>query len=58
MSQPTSLQLLDAAIWKEFDAEEVSEPEAFYHALAPLLARWLLALAEYPELEVSLELYL
>jgi hypothetical protein len=34
MSQPTSLQLLDAAIWKELGAEEISETEAFYQALS------------------------
>jgi hypothetical protein len=51
MSQPTSLQMLDTAIWKELGAEEVTESEAFYHALATLLARWLLARSEYPEME-------
>ena len=43
MSQPTSIQMLDAAIWKELAAEEVAESEAFYDALATLLSRWLLA---------------
>ena len=51
MSQPTSLQLLDAAIWKELDAEQISDPEKFYHALATLLSRWLLARSPYPEME-------
>ncbi len=43
MSQPTSIQMLDAAIWKELGAEEVAESEAFYNALGTLLSRWLLA---------------
>jgi hypothetical protein len=34
MSQPTSIQMLDAAIWKELGAEEVAESEDFYHAIA------------------------
>jgi hypothetical protein len=46
MSQPTSIQMLDAAIWKELGAEEVAESEAFYHALDTLLSRWLLARSE------------
>jgi len=51
MSQPTSIQMLDTAIWKELGVEEVAESEAFYHALATLLSRWLLARPEYPEME-------
>jgi hypothetical protein len=51
MNQPTSIQMLDAAIWKELDAEEVSQSEAFYDALGTLLSRWLLARSEYPEME-------
>ena len=51
MSQPTSIQMLDTAIWKELGVEEVAESEVFYHALATLLSRWLLARSEYPEME-------
>jgi hypothetical protein len=51
MSQPTSIQMLDTAIWKELGVEEVAESEAFDHALATLLSRWLLARSEYPEME-------
>ena len=51
MSQPTSIQILDAAIWKELGVEEVTESDAFYDALGTLLSRWLLARSEYPELE-------
>ena len=43
--------MLDAAIWKELGAEEVSKSEAFYDALGTLLSRWLLARSEYPEME-------
>jgi hypothetical protein len=51
MSQPTSIQVLDAAIWKELGTEEVAEPEVFYEALGTLISRWLLARSEYPEME-------
>jgi hypothetical protein len=32
-------------------SRKVAESEAFYHALATLLSRWLLARSEYPEME-------
>jgi hypothetical protein len=51
MSQPTSIQVLDAAIWKELGTEEVAESEVFYEALGTLISRWLLARSEYPEME-------
>jgi hypothetical protein len=43
--------MLDAAIWKELGAEEVSKSEAFYDGLGTLLSRWLLARSQYPEME-------
>ena len=43
--------MLDAAIWKELGAEEVSKSEAFYDALGTRLSRWLLARSQYPEME-------
>jgi len=51
MSELTSVQLLDAAIWKELDREKITDTETFYHALATLLSRWLLARSEFPEME-------
>jgi hypothetical protein len=50
-TKPTSVQILDAALWTEFGAERSPEPEQAFIALASLLSRWLLARAEYPELE-------
>ena len=38
MSQPASIQMLDAAIWKELGAEEVSKSETFYDARGTLLS--------------------
>ena len=51
MSQPTSTQLLDHAIWTELGSRNDAEAEAFYDALSTLLSRWLLARFDYPEME-------
>ena len=51
MNQPTSIQMLDAAIWQELDGEKAHDAEAVYHTLGTLLSRWLLARSEYPEME-------
>jgi len=50
-ARPTSIQILDAALWTEFGGERSPEPEEAFHALASLLSRWLLARSEYPELD-------
>ena len=51
MSQLTSIQILDAAIWTELGKQEDAEAEAFYNALGTLLSRWLIARSDYPEME-------
>jgi len=38
----TSVQLLDAAIWREIGTEEPQPATAFLGALAALVGRWLL----------------
>ena len=43
MNQPTSIQMLDTAIWQEVGGEKADDAEAVYHALGTLLSRWLLA---------------
>ena len=43
MNQPTSIQMLDTAIWQELGGEKANDAEAVYHALGTLLSRWLLA---------------
>ena len=50
MNQPTSIQMLDAAIWQEL-GEKANDAEAVYHTLGTLLSRWLLARSQYPEME-------
>ena len=51
MEHPSSVQVLDTAVRIELGQEEVVETDAFYHALATLLSRWLLTRAQYPEME-------
>ena len=51
MSQPTSTQLLDHAIWTELGSRNDAEAEAFYDALGTLISRCLLARSDYPEME-------
>jgi hypothetical protein len=48
-AKPTSIQILDAALWTELGGERSPEPEEAFKALASLLSRWLLARADYPE---------
>jgi hypothetical protein len=47
----TSVQLLDAAIWREIGSDEPQPPEAFIEALSRVLARWMLTHSEAPEME-------
>jgi hypothetical protein len=51
MNQPTSIQMLDAAIWQELGGEKANDAEVVYHTLGTLLSRWLLARSDYPEME-------
>jgi hypothetical protein len=47
----TSVQLLDAAIWREIASNEPQPPEAFTEALSRLLARWMLTRSQAPQME-------
>jgi hypothetical protein len=38
----TSVELLDAAVWREIGSEEAQPPAAFLEALSELIGRWLL----------------
>jgi hypothetical protein len=42
MNQPTSIQMLDAAIWQELGGEKANDAEAVYHTLGTLPSRLLL----------------
>jgi hypothetical protein len=47
----TSVQLLDAAIWREIGSEEPQAAQAFTDALARLVGRWLLIRSAAPEMD-------
>lgn len=49
---PTSVELLDAAVWREIDSEETQPASAFLEALARLLSRWLLIRSDTPQMDV------
>ena len=47
----TSVQLLDAAIWREIGSEEPQSTSAFVEALGALVGRWLLIRSNAPEMD-------
>jgi hypothetical protein len=47
----TSVELLDAAVWREIDSEEAQPAAAFLEALARLLSRWLLVRSDTPQMD-------
>jgi hypothetical protein len=48
----TSVELLDAAIWREIGSEEAQPTSAFVEALSRLIGRWLLVRSDAPEMDV------
>jgi adenylate cyclase len=47
----TSVELLDAAIWREIGSREPQPSAAFVEALSALLGRWLLVRSAAPEMD-------
>lgn len=47
----TSVELLDAAVWREIGSEEAQPPTAFLDALSRLVGRWLLVRSDAPEMD-------
>jgi hypothetical protein len=47
----TSVELLDAAVWREIGTEDPQPAPAFLEALAALLGRWLLVRSRTPEMD-------
>jgi hypothetical protein len=47
----TSVELLDAAVWREIGTEEPQPRAAFVDALAAIVGRWLLVRSETPEMD-------
>ena len=48
----TSVELLDAAVWREIGSEEAQPRSAFLEALSRLISRWLIVRSEAPEMDV------
>ncbi len=48
----TSVELLDAAVWREIGSEEAQPAPAFLEALSRLVGRWLLVRSDAPEMDV------
>ena len=47
----TSVELLDAAVWREIGSEEAQPVAAFLDALARLVGRWLLVRSDTPAMD-------
>jgi hypothetical protein len=47
----TSVELLDAAVWREIDSDE-AQPAAFLEALSRLVGRWLMVRSDAPGMDV------
>ena len=47
----TSVELLDAAVWREIGSEEAQSAAAFLEALSRLVGRWLLVRSDAPEMD-------
>jgi hypothetical protein len=47
----TSVELLDAVVWREIGSEEAQPAAAFLDALSRLVGRWLLVRSDAPEMD-------
>jgi hypothetical protein len=47
----TSVELLDAAVWREIGSEEAQPASAFLDALSRPVGRWLLVRSDAPEMD-------
>jgi hypothetical protein len=47
----TSVELLDAALWREIGSQEPQPAAAFVEALSRLVGRWLLVRSAAPEMD-------
>ena len=48
----TSIELLDAAVWREIGSEEPQAAASFLEALSTLVGRWLLVRSNDPEMDL------
>ena len=50
MTQLTSVQLIEAAVWREHGSTEPQHTDVLHQALADAVSRWLLVRSESPEI--------
>ena len=48
----TSVELLDAAVWREIGSEEPPRRTAFVDALAAIVGQWLLVRSDAPDMDL------
>ena len=48
----TSVELLDAAVWREIRSDEAQPASAFIEALSRLVGRWVLVRSDAPEMDL------
>ena len=48
----TSIELLDAAVWREIGSEEPQPQAAFLEALSAIVGRWLLVRSNAPDIDL------
>ena len=48
----TSVELLDAAVWREIGSEEPQPQAAFLEALSAVVGRWLIVRSNAPEIDL------
>jgi hypothetical protein len=51
MTQLTSVQLIEAALWRELGSNEPQSADVLRQALADAVSRWLLVRSESPDID-------
>jgi hypothetical protein len=51
MAQLTSVQLIDAALWRELGCNEPQPADVLHQALADAVSHWLLVRSESPDID-------
>ena len=57
MTQLSSVQLIEAALWRELGSTEPQSQDVLRQALADAVSRWLLIRSETPEIDALKFLY-
>ena len=51
MTQLTSVQLIEAALWREVGSNELQSADVLHQVLADAVSRWLLVRSESPDID-------